>query len=171
MPKSMTLIWPSREAHDVLGLEVAVDDRRPLRVGRVQGASELQGDVRGFGPGQGAALGEHLTQIPAVELLEDHDLLLLDLDAGQAADDVRIVDVGEDAHLAHKSAPALLAAGELRAQDLQGHGAVRQELFGGVDSGHTALTEEAADEVVAKAAGLAAARFEQIAGVGHGWPR
>lgn len=104
------------QTHDILGLEIAMDDRWAVRVGDDEGARDLVDDVGDFGPGQGAAGLQSLAQRPTLEPLEHHDQLLVDLRARQAADDPRVVEVGEDAHLGDELLAPVLTRIELGAR-------------------------------------------------------
>ena len=48
MPKSVTLMVPSWQQHDVLGLDVPVDNA--VVMGMLQGPQDLDGEVNGFLP-------------------------------------------------------------------------------------------------------------------------
>ena len=67
--------------HDVLGLDVAVDDARLMRGGK--SAGDVRGDRQPLGDGAIAALGQACAQRGAVEVLLD-DVLRLALDADVA---------------------------------------------------------------------------------------
>ena len=140
---------PVGEQHDVLGLEVAVDDRRlgPVR-GRERGG-DLPGDRRDEIPGQRALAVHPRAQGLAVEVLEGHDQLAVGLGAVEAADDVGVVEAGEDRHLVDEGPPPGLAPGQLAAQDLERDPALGQALLGLVDLAHPALAEQPVDQEVA----------------------
>ena len=61
-------------------------------------------------PGQPLALGQILAQGLAVEQLERHDQIAIDLGAGQAAHDVRVVELGQNGHLVEEHAARVFRA-------------------------------------------------------------
>src|SRR5690606_8233934 len=89
-----------------------------------------------------------LAQRLALEVLERHDELAVDLGAVQTADHVRIVEAGEDRHLVDELPTPGLAARQLAAQHLERDATSRQALLGLVDLAHPALADQPSDQEV-----------------------
>ncbi len=84
-----------------------------------------------------------------LEELERHDQLSIHLRAGQAAHDVRMIEMRQDGHFVEEHLASGLGAAQLRAQHLERHPAPGQPLLGLVHLAHAALADQAADEVLA----------------------
>ena len=96
---------PVRAHHDVLGLDVAVDDARAVR-GR-KGARDLHGDVERLGKRQRLAVHEP-PQRRAFDELRGHEAALVPLADLVDRDDVRVVEGGGGERLLPEPAHALL---------------------------------------------------------------
>ena len=131
--------------HDVLGLDVAVDDAR--LVGLLQPAPDLGGDLERAEEVELAALDEGLHRLARDELHRDVEAL------GPLAHvvhlgDRRVVHRRRRVRLLQEPPLALLVARELGGQDLEGHQAAQVRVAGLVDDAHAALPEQLLDLVV-----------------------
>ena len=120
--------------HDrVRGLDVPVDDAPP--VGLLEGGGHLRPDLDDPVHVEGAARDE-LPQVLALDVLhrdEVRAVLLADVvDVG----DVRVAEGRRGARLALEALAVPLVHGQLRGQDLHGHGAVEPHVPGPVDLSH-----------------------------------
>src|SRR4051794_21033842 len=96
-----------------------MNDRRFLPVGGSERVGDAGDDVDGLLPREPPSGDERLTQRLPVEVLEHHDELSRDLGAGEATDDVRMLELGKDLHLVQEKTAALLALSELLMKDFQ----------------------------------------------------
>ncbi len=126
--------------HQVLGLEVAVDDARGVRV-RQPGEHVLQhaADLRGLQPADPRA------QRAARDVLHRDVLDAAVLEVVEDGDDARVVERARDARLAQEAADHLRVLALQRAELLQGDEAVEVELPGEVDARHPAAPDLAED--------------------------
>ena len=127
--------------HDVLGLEVAVDDAEDVpgvfhRVG--DGLADDQhvdfGDVR--------LAVEERTERVAVHVVHDEVVAAIREIGAVALHDALVVEVRHRAHLHHELAHVLSRGGELRVEHLHGHGAVELAVPGAPDDGHAAAADD-----------------------------
>ena len=131
--------------HDVLGLDVTVDDAR--LVGLLQPAPDLARDLEGAQEVELAALDEGLDGLALDELHRDEEALgplvhVVDLgDCGMG-------DRGRRARLLQEAALAVLVARPLGRQHLEGHQPAEAGVAGLVDDAHAALPEQLLDLVV-----------------------
>ena len=146
IPKSMSRTRPLRVAHDVRGLEVAVDDADV--VDRLQPVGGLDRDVERL-------LVLEVAALVARELLEVGALDVLHRDVAHAAvlavlvdaADVAVRDLARELDLVAEALRHLARVRELGAQHLDRHGLVEHAVVGLVDHAHAALAERAQDLV------------------------
>ena len=145
--------------HDVLGLDVAVDDA--VAVGVVQRGGDFGGDPHGVGHGELLLPGEPVAQRFALD--ERHDVVggALHLARVEQAEDVGVLQGGDGLDFAQEPL-GTDHGGELGAEHLDGDLAVVLEIVGEVDGGHAALPQFAL-EAVAVGHGTGQA----LAGIGH----
>ena len=85
--------------HDVLGLQVAVDDAARVRAG--ERVEHLRHQVHGLAPAEAALAGEDLLQRRARHVLEDREEpAVLGFARVEQTDDVRVREPGAEPHLA-----------------------------------------------------------------------
>ena len=129
------------EQHDVVGLDVAVDDAALVRV--LERAGDLPGEMQRLPPAErAAALHIHLERDP-VDILH-HEVF----DVVRAADvvdrdDVVVGELGDRVRLREEAAAELLVLRHLRPHDLHGDLTVEAVIRSLVDHGHAALADHA----------------------------
>src|SRR5688572_14239486 len=143
-----------RRQHDVLGLDVAVDDAVLVGVG--QGAGDLDADLQAallveppillHEAGDGSAVHELHHEVVVAVRLADVD----------ARDDVLVVQLGHRARLAQEPLDEHAVLGVAGGEDLDGDDAVHRELLGLEDRAHRPLADLGL-QLVARDAQLAAA--------------
>ena len=153
------------EGDDVAGLDVAVDDAGAMEGD--EGVGDLEGDLEGVAPGEGAA-AEVLVEAGAREVLEgDEGGAVVGLAEGEDLDEARVADVGEEAGLGEEAA---LGEGLAGLEELEGDRGAEDEVVAEVDPGHASAADPFAD---AEAAGeeLAAEVVAALGvrGPGEGW--
>ncbi len=135
------------QQHDVLRLDVAVDDA--LAVGMLQGAQNLDGEVDGFLPFDDFLLVEVFLQGNAVDILFDD---ILDSVAEAHVVDLDDVGVGEDCDrlgFVAEAAEELLVSGKFILQDFDGHRPVVDGIVGTVHHRHSSDADDFMDFVAA----------------------
>jgi hypothetical protein len=137
------------EDHDVLRLQIAVDHRRLLPVRCRERIGGCGDDGHGVGPAEATLLREDCAQRASVEELEHHHELASDLEAREAAYDVRVLDPREDLHLVEEEPARLVALRKLRMEDLEGDAPLAQPLLALVDLPHPTLADQPSYEVIA----------------------
>ena len=133
------------DEHDVLGLQVAMDDLE--RVCARQRGSDLARDMERSSelepPG-----GDHLTEALALHELErEEERAVLELAEVRRRDDVRMIDVRRCHRFPLEARDDLRLAGHLRVEHLDRHALAHERVLGLVHRAHAALTEEALDLV------------------------
>jgi hypothetical protein len=143
---------------DVVGLDVAVDD--VARVGVLQAAGDVQGDVDGVADRQFAVLLEQQLGAGPVDVLQ-HQVVLAGgavLADVQSADDVGVVEQDTGLGLAVEAVDVVLVAGQALAEHLEGDLAVVLAVVGQVNRAHATLAEAAQDAVLTEIAQVGRAR-------------
>ena len=131
--------------HDVVGLDVAVEDARVVGLGQTLG--DLEGDLDRPQEVE-LAVGDELADGPAVDVFHG--------DEQDAVDFVDVVDLGDGRMgdgrgrpgLEEETAPSLGIGDEAGRDRLEGHQAVEAGVPGPVDDAHAALAELGFDPVV-----------------------
>ena len=137
-----------RHQHDVVGLEIAVDDAGDVRRG--QRARDLCAHVqRTHGVERGLA-GEHRGERLTLEILHDVEVVALGRDPEVVdLDDVLVADLVDRAGLLEEALHDLLVAGELAVDDLERHLLPDQRVLGEIDHAHPTGADLRDDPVVA----------------------
>ena len=148
MPKSIILMEPSGQQHDVLGLDVPVDDA--LGMGMLQGTQNLGGEMDGFLPCQGsAALLEVFLQRDAVDIFHDDILhLVRDRDVVHL-DNVGMVKDRDRFGLIFEASDQLFIIEKFLFQHLDRHRVAGLGILATIDVCHTAHTDQALDQIAA----------------------
>ncbi len=133
--------------HDVLGLEIAVDDAGAVRVGERR--EHLGDDAHHAGLGQRPLAGEHGVQVLALHVLHgDVHGAVFGLAEVEHADGVGVVQAAGGLGLALEAGDGALVAEEGLAQHLEHDRLVEVDLDGLVDLAHAALAEHLLDAVL-----------------------
>jgi hypothetical protein len=127
--------------HDVVGLDVAVDDA--ARVGVLDGAGDLREDGGGLGGGELLA-----REAAAVDELHRDHVLVADVADLVDADDARVAQRGGGLSLAAEADELLLAAGA--EEDLEGDPAAQGAFPRLIDHAHAAAAELLDEDVLAE---------------------
>ena len=138
---------PVPQQHDVLGLDVPVDDA--LLVGVLQGQQDLGGEVQGLLPADGPFLLDILLQGDAVDVLHDDVLDLVPETHVVHPHDVGVGQQGDGLGLVAETPEEIAVVGELLLQDLDGHPPVAHPVVSLVHVGHAAHADELVDFVLA----------------------
>ena len=128
---------------DVRRLHVAV--HKAARVRGVEGVGDLRDHLDGVARLHPAPAGDHRREVGALD--EPHREVDVPVVLTRVVDrhHVRMVEGGGDAGLAAEPLPELRVVGQLRVDDLHGHGAVQRELVGLVDHAHPAAAGHGVD--------------------------
>ena len=156
-PEVHDLRLARRQAHDVRGLDVAVDDPLPVRVG--QRFRHPRHECERLSPRGPPVVGQDLGERLALETLEgdeEHAALGIAVDVvhhddagmGEARGDARL---GEEASL--EGVLRLARGGEQKADHLQGHHPVQRGVEGLVDDPHHPAAQLAPDLVASDSRG------------------
>ena len=135
------------QEHDVLGLDVPVDDA--LLVGALQGHEDLGGEVDSLLPADGALLLDILLQGDAVDKLHDDVLDLVAKADIVHLDNVGVVEHRDGLGLIAETAQEIAVVGKFFLQNLDGHPAALHAVVGLVDIGHAAHADKLVDFVPA----------------------
>ena len=134
--------------HDVLGLDVAVDDARLMR-GR-KGAGDVRGDRQPLGDGAVVAFGQSCAQRGAIEvLLDDVPRVAVDADVVHRGD-MRMIQRGGRTGLLFETREPLGVGRELRRQHLDRHLAAETGVHGLVHLAHPTRADRRADFIGAQ---------------------
>ena len=133
-----------RRHHDVLGLQVAVDDTDDMRGG--QGAGQLDSDVEGRA-NRHRSPGQVLAECQAVDELHRDEGEVALLTHAVDRDDVWMVESRCRLRLVLEAAPVLRIEGRQRVEHFQGHVASQAKVTGPIDVAHAAGTDERHDLV------------------------
>ena len=136
-----------RVDHDVLGLEVAVDDA--AGVGGGHRARQGQGDLEEAVEGDAAGLDE-LRQRLAVDELHGEKGRAFRLRDGEDGDDVGMAQGGDGLGFALEEGPPLGIAHRALGQELDGHVAVELEVAGLPDDAHAAFADLLDQAIIAE---------------------
>ena len=140
----------ARREHDVLGLEIAVDD--PLRVRRAQRARHLVDDGDRAQQIEAALARQHGVERFAVQILHhEEDGPVVRLAEVGDVDDVRVIDQARRARLAQEALDRLLAAAVPLVEDLHRDLLADVDVLAAVDDAHAAATHDLAQLVLADA--------------------
>ena len=126
--------------HDVLGLQVAVDDAGGVGVG--EGVGQRPADEQAdLGIGEADLLGEGPQGLAADEL--GHQVGLRRAVPGVVVDldDARVGEAGHGARLPGEAGPALGGLREVRVEQLDRHLAIERGVAAAVDDGHAAAPD------------------------------
>ena len=130
--------------HDVLGLDVPVDD--PPAVGVAQGPDDLGDEVEGLPPVQAAVLFLHiLFQGNAVDELHDDIVQVIPLAHVVDGNDVGVGEHGNGLGLLVEAAAELGVRGQVFFQDLDGNKPMQPMAIGFVDHRHAADADHVQD--------------------------
>ena len=153
-----------RVDHDVLGLDVAVD--QAVGVGVLEGVADLDDDLEGLLLAENLAVGEVVGDGLALDVLHDEVVVAARLADVDGLDDVGVVELAGGLAFLVEPLDVLRVLGETLGQDLDRDGAVEAELLGLVDDGHRAGAELAEDLVAGNLRGgdlaLLDARLESL---------
>jgi len=131
--------------HDVLGLDVAVDQARPMN--RLEAGEELGSDVLCFFELERTALMQHLEQGAAIHVLHGHQLAAVGLDEVEDAADVGGNHLTGGAHLVAQQVTVRLVPEEVLAHGLEGHLDTKLEIEGPPHLTHAAAAELGTDSI------------------------
>ncbi len=135
--------------HEVVGLDVAVDDAVALRV--LEAARRVEDDRERPLDGEPALLAEEVLDAPSRHVLHgvEADGLHLVLGDADVVDlhDVRVVELARGARLGREAVHELRVRRELGREDLEGDASLERDLDRLVDGAHAAASEETADPV------------------------
>ena len=132
------------EDHDVLGLDVPVDD--PPAVGVAQGPDDLGGEVEGLPPGQGAVLLLHiLLEGQAVNELHDDVVQVVAVAVIIDGNDIRMGEHGDCPGLLVEAAAEVTVGGQVPLEDLDGHIPLQTVAVGLVDHSHPSNPDHVED--------------------------
>jgi hypothetical protein len=137
MPKSVTRARPV--LHDVVGLDVAVDDAPGVGIGQCPG--DLADDAAGLGLGERAVPvdpGAHALTVDERHLIPHQPVRLVDVENGN---DVGVTQASGQLCFPGEPQAEVLAVGELRGKDLDSHVALQPFVRGTVDDAHAASTD------------------------------
>src|SRR5271169_896417 len=112
---------------------------------RVERRAHLADDARGPPRLDAPLAGNQRMHVGALDKThrdEQQAVLLARIEDGN---DVRVVDRGRDLRLAPKALAEALLAGALRADQLEGHRALKRELLGPVDNRHVSMADDLLD--------------------------
>ena len=137
-----------RQKHDVLGLDVPVDDA--LLVGMVQRVQHLLAEVDHLFPGEGAAPAVHVfLQGDAVDVLHHDELEPVGDRDVVDLDDVGVVQNGDGLGFVLEAPHQFGVLAELLPQNLHRHHSVGLEVSSFIDVGHAAHAHQAFQQVAA----------------------
>ncbi len=131
--------------HDVVGLDVAVEDARVVGLGQPLG--DLEGDLDGAQEVE-LAVGDEPADGPAVDVLHGDEEVPVDLVDVVDLGDGRMGDGRGRAGLEKQPAPPLGVGHQAGGDHLEGDQAVEAGVPGPVDDAHAALAELGLDPVV-----------------------
>ena len=134
-----------RVAHQVVGLDVPVDD--PAGLGVDEASSGVAEDPEGFAPVEATLRGEMSFDGASIHELHGQEVLASVLPDVVHRDDVRVIELGGGAGLLAEAIDEGRVAGELRRQHLDGDLAVEARLGGAEDAAHRAATQLPLDAV------------------------
>ena len=153
-----------RVDHDVLGLDVAVD--QAVGVGVLEGVADLDDDLDGFLLAEDVPVGDVVGDGLALDVLHDEIVVAARLADVDGLDDVRVVELAGGLPFLVEPLHVLGILAESTRQDLDRDAAVEAELLALIDDGHRAGAELAEDLVPGdlRGGGLALfdARFESL---------
>ena len=143
-PQRQTEVRDHRHAlavqHDIVGLDVQVDDPAFVRVGKPDG--DLLDDAHRLVHPQVPEAVQLLGDAPAVDVLHDDVVVVLMPADGVDADDIRMFHPGCGPGLLDELAHVRLTAiGEPLLQELDGHGPLQAKIFAVVHNPPAALSE------------------------------
>ena len=119
--------------HDVGGFEIAVDE--PLRVRLVERTANLDRDAQGFGGGNRSAFDPLIERLAAQQFHHQvADAVLLPYIVKRA--NMRMVQARNRPSLALEALPQIVAAADLRGENLDGHLALQSRVAGAVHLSH-----------------------------------
>ena len=124
---------------DVLGLDVAVDDRSLVRA--LQRARDLDRVGGGLGDRQALAAPDALLERLALDVLEDDELGSVVLAGIDHGDDVGVVELGHRARLAPEALELVGVGGDLAVHQLDRDGPLEHRVEGAVDRRHAARAD------------------------------
>ena len=133
------------DEHDVVGLEIAVDDPGAVRV--LEAAQDLAGDGERALLRQRAGLDDVRERLAREELHGEEELALAGAAEVRDGDDVRVLQAARRLGLALEAARELVLAAQLRQQDLDGEILAHHRVLGAIDGAHAAHAEAAHDAV------------------------
>ncbi len=133
--------------HDVARLDVAVHHAVPVRVG--QSGEDLFADLQHLVRREFSLPAQAILQRLALDVLHHDEIGLAFAAAVNHADDVRVIQVGEDRRFPLEPLDEELVLGEIFRKDFDGDGAVEGQLPAAENDGHAAGTQERLDDIVA----------------------
>ena len=125
------------EQHNVLGLDVPVDNAPLMGVGK--GLCDLLGKMQRFLPGKHAAAVHILLEGDAVDQFHDYVFDVITVAHIVYGDDIRVGKHGNSLGFGAETPAEFLVSRHLIPHDLHSHIAVQPVTHGLIDHGHTAL--------------------------------